>query len=141
MKKNQSKNEDGYIVLISVLILGVIVSTIAAYLLISGASASVASQSVESGVIAKAASIGCAELALDAVQASPSLTTPNNSSATLNTTPNETCTYAISGTSPNYTISSVGTVTKYSGSYVHRLNITTSQTSPKITVSNWQDTP
>ncbi len=141
MIKDKITESDGYIVLITVLILGVIVSTIAAYLLLAGASASIASQSVVAGIESKAASIGCAQLALNAIQAAPTLTTPSTGSSTLNSTTKETCSYTISGASPNYTIVSVGTIAASGSNYNHRQTVTTTQTSPTIKVSSWQDTP
>jgi hypothetical protein len=135
------KSSEGYIVLITVLILGTVVSTIAVYLLLSGAGSSITSVAVDASVEAKAASTGCAELALSAIQSNPTITTPSNGSSTLNTTYQETCTYAISGSTPNYTILAVGKVDSSTKNYTHNETVTTSQTAPTITISSWKDTP
>jgi uncharacterized membrane protein len=141
MKRQRINDSNGYIVLITVLVLGVIVSTIAAYLLLAGSSASITSLAVESGIESKAAAIGCADLALDAIEAAPTLTTPSNGSSTLNATTGEACTYAISGTTPSYTILSTGTVSMNGNIYYYHMTIVTSQTTPSVKVLSWQDTP
>jgi hypothetical protein len=141
MKRQRINDSNGYIVLITVLVLGVIVSTIAAYLLLAGSSASITSLAVESGIESKAAAIGCADLALDTIEAAPTLTTPSNGSSTLNATTGEACTYAISGTTPSYTILSTGTVSMNGNIYYYHMTIVTSQTTPSVKVLSWQDTP
>lgn len=132
-------DEQGYVVLITVLVLGAIVTVIVGFLLVTGQNASVTSNSVVANANAKSAATACAELALGAIQANPSLTTPNTATQTVNASVNESCTYTISGNSPNYTILATGQITQPSATFVHRLTITTSQVSPTITVSSWQD--
>ncbi len=132
--------EGGYVVLITILLLGAVVSVIAGFLLLTGQNASIASVSVVGNTNAKAAATGCAELALGAIQANPTspVTTGNQ---TLNATTGATCTYAITGTTPNYSIAVTGTVTQGPRTYVHRLTLTTNQVTPQITVTSWQDAP
>lgn len=133
-----NQQEGGYIVLITILVLGAVVSIIAGFLLLTGQNASIASNSVVANTNAKAAANGCAQLALAAIVASPtSPVTPGNQ--TVNSTTNTTCTYVITGNSPNFTVAATGTVTQGPRSYVHRLTLTTSQVSPQINVTSWQD--
>jgi hypothetical protein len=139
--QQQQGSEGGYVVLITILILGTIASIVVGFLLLTGQNASIASISVVANANAKAAATGCAELSLQAIQANTNLATPVTASQTLNTTTGATCTYTITGTSPNYTIAVTGTVTQGPRSYIHRLSVTTNQVSPQINVSSWQDTP
>lgn len=134
------QQEGGYIVLITILLLGAVVSVIAGFLLLTGQNASISSVSVVGNTNAKAAATGCAELALGAIQASPS-SPVTTGSQTLNSTTGATCTYTITGTSPNYSIAVTGTVTQGPRSYVHRMTLTTSQVTPQINVTSWQDAP
>lgn len=133
--------ESGYIVLITILILGAVVAVIVGLLLITGQNASIASTSVVANANAKAAATGCAELSLSAIQANTNSPTPATATQTVNATTGATCTYAITGTAPNYSIAVSGTVTQSSRTYVHRMTLTTSQVTPQINVSSWQDSP
>jgi len=139
MSKLNNSNNEGFVVLITVLILGVVLTTIAIFLLLTGSNASISAQSVDGGVEAKSAATGCAELALLAIQANPSLATPSSGSSTLSSS--ENCTYNISGSTPKYTILAVGNFTQGTNTYIHNLDIITSQVSPSIIISSWQDTP
>lgn len=139
MKKHKH-NSGGYVVLITVLILGIVLSTIATFLLLTGSNASITAESVDGNIEARSAATGCAELALEAIQTNPTLSTPSNGSETISSS-NESCTYSISGISPSYTILATGNVTEGYYSLIHNLTITTTQTTPTITISSWQDTP
>ncbi|HUD06770.1 MAG TPA: hypothetical protein VMR34_02685 [Candidatus Saccharimonadales bacterium] len=141
MSRINNSQEKGYIVLITVLVLGVIAVTTAAFLLLSGQNSSISSGAVDGNVQAKAASGGCAQLALLAIQQSPGSPSPLSGSQTLNSSINETCNYTISGTNPNYSISSLGSVVNGYTSYYHQITITVNATSPQVSVSSWQDTP
>jgi hypothetical protein len=139
MKLN--KLEGGYVVLITVLVLGIVVTTVATFLLLTGTNSSLASFSVRSSVSAKAGATGCAQLALGAIQSNPVAPSPLTLTSTLNPTISETCSYTISGSSPNFTITTSGTVTAGASTYVHRLIIVTNQVTPQIAITSWQDTP
>lgn len=134
-------NQGGYVVLITVMILGAVVTVIVGFLLLTGQNATIASNGVVANANAKAAASGCAELALAAIVANTTSPTPLNSTQTLNAATGQTCTYAITGTSPNYTITTTGTVTQGTKTYQHRLTVVTNQVTPKITVSSWTDNP
>jgi hypothetical protein len=116
-------------------------ATIAVFLLLTGANSSITAQATDGGVEAKAAATGCVELALGAIQANNNLSTPSNANQTLSTTPSDVCNYTITGTSPNYTINATGTFTEGTNTLVHNLKVITSQTTPNIVISSWQDTP
>lgn len=139
MSRSLKDSADGFVVLITVLILGIVLTTVAVFLLLTGSNTSITSLAVDGGIEARAASNACSELALLAIQTTPTLTTPSSGSQTITST--EKCTYAISGTTPAYTILSTGTVTFADNSYYHKMTITTTQTTPSITISSWQDTP
>jgi hypothetical protein len=139
MSKPINKSSGGYIVLITVLILSIVMATIAVFLLLTGSNTSITAQAADGGVDAKAAATGCAELALAAIQASPTLTTPNSGSSNLATS--DSCTYSISGSTPSYTITATGTYVEGTNTFIHNLTVKTSQTTPSIIISSWQDTP
>ena len=133
--------EDGYIVLITVLVLGAITTIIVGFLLLTGKNSSIASTSVVANANAKAGATACSELALSAIAANTSSPSPPTASQTVNAAVGETCNYTITGSTPNYTITTVGTVTQGPKLYIHRMTITTNQVSPTVNVSSWQDTP
>lgn len=139
--RDSSEEEGGYVVLITVLVLGAVVSVIVGFILLTGQNASIASNSVVANANAKAAASGCAQLALSAIAANTSLSTPVTANQTLNVATGQTCSYTISGTSPNFSITTIGSVTQGSKSYVHRLTLTTNQVLPQVNVSSWQDSP
>lgn len=133
------RKQEGYIVLITVIILGAVSSIVVGFLLVTGQNASLASSGVVANSAAKAGATACAQLALGALQASPALITPSTNSVVVNSAINESCSYSITGTTPTYTIASTGTVVQGSRTFVHRISVTTSQTSPTVTVTSWQD--
>ena len=71
---------EGYIVLISVLIIGIAATTIALFLLITGTDASLASAGVEADAQARAGALSCTELGLGAIQSDTALATPTTDS-------------------------------------------------------------
>lgn len=137
----RDSQQGGYIVLITVLVLGAVVSLIVGFLLLTGQNASIASNSTVANANAKAAAAGCAELALAAIAADTDMTTPVTVNQTLNPNNGQSCSYTITGTTPNYTISSIGTVTQGIKSYTRRVTVTTNQTVPQVTVASWRDSP
>lgn len=136
MNKNQ---EGGYIVLVTVLVLGAVVTIIVGFLLLTGQNASITSNGVVANANAKAAAAGCAELALGSIATNTNLATPVTVNQTLNPDNGQSCSYTITGTSPNFTIASTGTVTQGPKNYHHRLTVTTNQVLPQVNVSSWQD--
>jgi len=141
MRHLAGQAEDGYVVLITILVLGAVVTVIVGFLLLTGQNASIASTSVVANTNSKAAANACANLALSAIQANPSSPSPTTSTQTINATTGATCSYAITGSTPNYSIAVSGTITQASRTYVHRMTLSTNQVTPSINVSSWQDTP
>ena len=137
-KTNQPR---GYVTLITVIVVGAIAATIAIFLLLTGTGSSQASFGVASGVGARQAASACADLALGTIQANTALTTPANGNQTLDAAAKQTCTYTISGTSPNYTIVAVGQVDASGANYTRRITITLNQVVPQLQVASWQETP
>ena len=130
--------QHGYIVLVTVLVLGAVSTVVVGLLLLSGRNASVASSGVVADTNTKAAASACAQLALGAIQANPNLALPTTANLTVNTATGQTCTYTISGVSPNLTIAVTGNVTQGSRTYVHRMTVTINQILPQINVTSWQ---
>jgi len=132
---------NGYIALITVLIIGAVGVTVALFLVFSSLGASQTSFSAIQSSQAKSAADSCSELALTAIQANTNLTTPANGSATIDATNKVQCSYTISGTSPNYTIVSTGTVSPTSTNVVRRDTISLNQVLPQLNVTSWLETP
>jgi hypothetical protein len=141
MSQPKDNQEGGYVVLITVLVLGAVVSVIVGFLLLTGQNASIASNSVVANTNAKAAAAACANLALGQIASNINLTTPATGSQTVNTLSGQTCTYTTTGTSPNFSIASTGTVTQGAKTYIHRVAVTTNQVIPQVNVNSWQDSP
>ncbi len=135
------QKDQGYIVLITVLILGIAATTIGLFILVTGTNASLASADVAQGVQAKAAADGCANLALKAIQQNPTLATPANGSAVVDGIVDSSCTYEITGNSPNYQVISIGVVKPSSYNVVNKMTITLDQVSPNLHVVSWRETP
>ena len=127
----------GHMSLILILVIGVVSMTVAAYLLFAGVSSGRNSLGVQRSAAAKAAADSCGELALAAMQTSPS-GPPANGNYTIDSTSSTVCTFTISGSNPNYTIESVGT-SGSSNIVIRKIQITTNQTVPQIVVSSWQE--
>ena len=141
MNQLSQDHESGYIVLITVLVLGLVVTTVAMFLLITGTDATIASAGVESGAEAKAAAEACTQLALRAIQQDPLLASPSNGSSTIDPAIGQECNYSITGTSPNYTVNAVGIVRHTTDNYTQRIEVILDQVSPSLHVASWQDIP
>ncbi|HLC91890.1 MAG TPA: hypothetical protein VJC09_02460 [Candidatus Saccharimonadales bacterium] len=139
--KQRRGDSEGYIVLITVLIIGIAATTIALFLLITGTDASLASAGVEADAQARAGALSCTELALGSIQSDTALATPTTDSYTLDSTIQQSCTYDISGSSPNYTISATGTVRASTDNVIHRMMVVTDQVTPQLRISSWKDIP
>lgn len=135
------QNNDGYVVLITVLVLGAVTTVIVGFLLLTGQNASIASNGVVANANAKASANACAQLALGAISANSTSPSPLSLNQVVNATSGQACTYLITGASPNYGIAATGTVTQGPKTYTHRLSLTTNQVIPQIKVSSWQDSP
>lgn len=133
------QDQSGYVVLITILILGAATTVIVGFLLLTGQNSSIASNSVAANAGNKAAASACAQLALSTISANPSSPSPLSYSQAVSSS--QTCGYVISGSSPNFTINASGVVQQGQRSFTHRLQLTIDQVSPKINVSRWADVP
>lgn len=123
---------NGYILLISVVILGAIATSIAVALLFLGVGDSKNAISFQQSERAKAAVNGCAEEILEQIRENSSFAGSGN--------------LAISGNSCDYTIINTGgetrsiTVSSTASSVTRRASITITALNPQI-VATWQETP
>ena len=131
----------GYISLITVLVVGAVGAAIALVILFAGVGSSKSSFGVTQAAQAKAAANACAELALGAIQANISLSTPNSNSYVIDTTTKAQCDYTITGTSPNYSIAATGTIDASGKNLKKRVNITLNRVGPTLNIASWQETP
>lgn len=131
----------GYISLITVLVVSAVAATVALVILFAGVGSSKSSFGVTQAAQAKAAANACAELALGAIQANITLTTPNSNSYTIDTNSKTQCDYTITGTSPNYTISATGTVDATGKNLRRRVTITLNRVGPTLNIASWQEVP
>ncbi len=130
--KHSASNIDGYITLISVLVIGAVGIAIATSLILLGLSSSRTSFAIEQSNQAKALVNACAEYSLQQIKNSPSYTGTSG----LRAPGLGTCSYLVqSQGGQNRTILSIGTV----GAVVRKLKIVIVSVSPNITISTWQE--
>lgn len=136
------KNQSGYITLITVIAISAIGSLVALLLLFSGVSSGKTSFGAQQSAQAKAAADGCAELALAAIQANVVIATPTPTvTDTIDSTSKTTCSYVITGTSPNFVIDATGIVDASGKNIKRRLNITLNRVGPTLNIATWQEIP
>lgn len=131
----------GYVALITVLVVSAVAAAIALVILFAGVGSSKSSFGVTQAAQAKAAANACAELALGAIQANITLSTPNTSSYTIDASTKTQCDYTITGTSPNYTISATGTVDSTGKNLKKRVTIILNRVGPTLNIASWQEIP
>ncbi len=136
-----TNQQSGYITLITVIAIAAIGSLVGLLLLFSGVTSSKTSLSIQQSAQAKAGADGCAELALAAIQANIVLTTPSSANYTIDATNKTTCTYTITGTSPNYVIDAVGVADASGKNIKKRANITLNRVGPTLNIYSWQEIP
>jgi predicted RND superfamily exporter protein len=122
----------GFAALTGVVILGIVATILLpSIILINTDNVRVETAIAQSGVALNLAS-ACAETALNNLR--------NNNSYTGNATltyPNGTCQIqTITGTTPNFTIQTTSTI----GGFTKKIRVVTSQISPAIVLSSWQET-
>jgi hypothetical protein len=132
------KKYPGFMALITVIAVGAVGLIIAVVLLLSGIGTSKTSLSVFQSTQAQGAANACAELALGAIQANIAINTPASATFTLDSGLNINCSYTITGSSPNYSISSVGTAGA-SSNVTRRVNITLNRVGPTLNIAQWQE--
>lgn len=127
MKKN------GYVTLISVLIISAIGVAIATSLLLLGLSSSRTSFALQQSDQAKALADACMEEALQQINDSIPFTGTGNLALGQGT-----CTYTVTSTGgQTRTITSSGTV----GTIIRKNNVTITKITPGIIISSWQEVP
>lgn len=120
----------GYVILLSVLVVGAVGLAIAISLLLLGTGSARTAFALEQSNQAKALANACAEEALEQVRASGFT---GSGSLTLG---QGGCTYTVtSGGGSNRQIVTTGIV----GTIARKVNITVSSYSPQITISSWQE--
>ncbi len=132
---------NGFVALITVIVVGAVASAIALVILFAGVTSSKTSLSVTQATQAKAAANACAELALGVIQANTTIATPANYSYVVDNTTKSQCDYSITGTSPNYSITSIGTIDSTGKNVKRRVSITLNRVGPTLNIFSWQETP
>lgn len=126
-------NNDGYVALISVLVVGAVGIAITLSLLLLGLGSVRTSFAVEQSNQAKSLANACTEEALQQIRDA----TPFTGSGTL-TLGQGTCTYTVTSQGgQNRTVAAVGTV----GSVVRKNLVIIDKINPSITVVSWQEVP
>ena len=125
------QNKNGYIALLSVVVVGAISVTVAATLLLVGLSWSQSSFDLERSNLAKALANTCAEEALQQIRSSTAFTGSGNLALGQGT-----CSYTVtSGGAQNRTIDASGVV----GVMTRKVQISITAITPKIIISSWQE--
>ena len=126
-----SSRQNGYITLLSILVVGAVGVAITTSVLLLGLGSSRTSFANEQSNQAKALANACAEEALQQIRDS----TPFTGSGSI-TLGQGTCTYVVTSQGgQNRTITTSGTV----GTIVRKITIIISKISPTITVTSWQE--
>ncbi|OGC44526.1 hypothetical protein A2V54_02015 [candidate division WWE3 bacterium RBG_19FT_COMBO_53_11] len=126
---NWKKN--GYVMLVSVLVIGAIGVAVGVSLILLGLSASRTSFSLEQSNQTKALANACAEKALQQIKDLPSFSGTNNLALGQGN-----CTYTvIAGSGENRTIEASGNV----DTIIRRVKITIDQINPTINIISWQE--
>lgn len=133
------KSQPGYIALITVIAVGAVGLTVTLILLFSGVGSGKASLSDVQSTQAKGAANACSELALAAIQANITITTPASGNYLIDNSLNINCSYNITGASPNYSIVATGTAGATSN-VVRRVTINLNRVGPTLNISNWLET-
>lgn len=127
--KTKSEMQSGYVALLTVIILGIIVSVIATSLVLLGLGHTRTSLSEVQSASSKSAADACTEAALRQIRLTPAFT--GSGGLTLS---GSTCTYVISAATTS-SILSVGT----SGNSIRRVAVDLSSRTPNIIFTKWQE--
>lgn len=133
-----NKKQPGYVALITVLVVGAVFLVVALSLLTTGIYSGKTSLTEGHSVQARSAANACSEIALGAIQANITLSTPYTFSIILDPALNIRCNYTISGTSPNFTIVSEGRAGQ-NGDIVKRNTIFLNRVGPTLNISSWEE--
>jgi len=131
--KNRFNSTEGYITLISVLVVGAVGVAITLSIILLGLGSSRTSFAVEQSGQAKSLSNACVEEALQQIRDNTSFTGSGNL-----TLGQGTCTYVITSQGgSNSTINVMGTV----GRIIRRVKVVITATNPLIVILSWQEVP
>jgi hypothetical protein len=122
-------NHSGYVALLTVLVLGVIATTVATSLVLLGLGHTRTSLSEIQSASAKTAADACVDDALRQIKLTPSFT--GNGSLTM---PNSSCNYTVINSSTS-SISATG----ISGNVTRRVTVDLSARAPNIIYTKWQE--
>jgi hypothetical protein len=125
----KSSNNSGYIALMTVIILGVVVSVVATSLVLLGLGYTRTSLSELKWASAKFAAEACTEDALRQIRLVPAFTGTGNL-----TLSNSTCSYTVSSSTTSSILS-----TGISGNSTHRIIVDLSSRTPVVTFTRWRD--
>lgn len=129
------KNSNGYIALITMLVILAVTSVISTSLLVLGTDWLRTSQASEEGTSARNAADACTETALALIVANNAFT--GSGSLTISVAPAVSCSYSVSGAAPIKTI----VVSGAANTATKKLTTTTSQVAPNIIISSSQVVP
>jgi hypothetical protein len=125
------KQSDGYLILLSVMIIGAIALAVVVSMLLSGLGTAKTSLAHQQSVQAKALANACINEALQQIRDSTAFTGSNNLSLGQGT-----CTYTVTNTGgENRTIQASSTV----GLIIRKTQATVTQINPSITIASWQE--
>jgi hypothetical protein len=124
-----NKNNSGYVAILTVMILGIIVTVIAASLVLLGLGHTRSSLSESQSANAKSAADACTEAALKQIRFVPTYT--GSDGLTLS---GSTCTYTVSAA-----VTSSITATGVSGNSTRRVVVDLSSRTPNIIFTKWQE--
>lgn len=123
---------NGYVALISILVIGAVATSITAFLLLSGINASKSAVVIDQGYQAQVLTSACMEEALQQIRDLTSFAGSGNLSLG-----NGSCTYNVVNTGgSNRTVSATGTV----GTILRKATASVTAITPLITISSWQET-
>jgi Tfp pilus assembly protein PilX len=127
--KFKKMNQSGYVALLTVIVLGVVVTVITTSIVLLGLGQERTSLSESQSVSAESAADACTEMALKQIRLVASYT--GSGSLILS---GSTCTYTVS----NVTVASI-LVTGISGDSTHRVIVDLSSRTPNIVFTKWQE--
>lgn len=122
----------GYVLLISVIVIGAVASAIAVSLLLMASGTTRSLQAVQQGATARAMADACAEEGLQRIRDTTTFT--GSGSLAIGSS---TCAYSVTGMSVPKTVLASSTV----GDATRRVSVTVSATSPRVTISTWAEVP
>ncbi len=133
MRSKKHNNNDGYILLISVLVVGAIGVAISTSLLLLGLGSSRTSHAYQQSNQAKALANACAEEGLEQIRNSTPFTGSGNLSFSTGL-----CTYTVTSQGgQNRTITASGTVS----TVTRKISVIINSINPTITAVSWQEVP